>query len=283
MDRPIASHAFDDGRDRWSVAAAPPATPLAAWVDRYAWWSERTESFTTRRELAATTGVLIVNLGSALEIVDASGTLHRLGPGQGFAGGIARATSLSRSTGAMAGVHVHMPPATLARLLGVPLAALTDRCVTLADLLGGDADRLGERLLAADGHEARWRVLDAFLATRAEQARDADREVEHARARLADGLRVEAVALDLGWSRKRLAQRFRDATGLHPRAYACLARFERFATRLRTRPAQPLAEAALDAGYADQAHLSREVLRYADLTPAALRAKLIPEGGGVMQ
>ena len=283
MDRSVDIHAHDDGQDRWSVAVARPAAALQGWVDRYAWWSEHTQSFTTRRELAATSGVLIVNLGAPLEIVDASGALHRLGAGQGFAGGIAQATSLSRSTGAMLGVHVHLAPAELARLLGVPLAALTDRCFTLSDLLGRDAGRLGEQLLAAEGHEARWRVLDGFVAERAARARAADAEVEHARTALARGARVERVAGELGWSRKRLAHRFRDAMGLHPRAFAGLARFERFATALQARPDQPLAHAALDAGYADQAHLSREVKRYADLSPGALRARLIPAGGGVRE
>ena len=96
--------------------------------------------------------------------------MHRLTAGQGFAGGIARATSLSRSTGDMAGVHVHLPPDRLAALLAVPLAALTDRCFTLADLLGREADRLGEQIARhACDDESRWRVLDDFLAGRAAQ------------------------------------------------------------------------------------------------------------------
>lgn len=196
---------------------------------------------------------------------------------------MAQATSLSRGGGEMLGVHLHLPPAMLARLLGVPLAALTDRCFTLADLLGGEAGRLGEELLAVADHEARWRVLDGFVARRAAVAAESDVEVDHACRALAGGHRVERVADDLSWSRKRLARRFRDAVGLHPRAFAGLARFERFATSLQANPAQPLAHAALDAGYADQAHLTRETVRYADLTPAALRARLIPDGGGVME
>ena len=229
MDRPITSPArYDDSRDRWSVATARPGPALTGWVERYAWWSERTQSFTTRRELAATTGVLIVNLGAPLEIVDASGAVHRLGAGQGFAAGMARATSLSRGGGEMLGVHVHLPPATLARLLGVPLAALTDRCFTLDDLLGIEAERLGEELLAARDHEARWNVLDGFVAHRATLAPAADAEVDHAREQLAAGRRVEQVAADLGWSRKRLARRFRDAVGLHPRGFAGLARVRAF-------------------------------------------------------
>lgn len=287
MDRSTVTRAYDDGRDRWSVATARPAAALTGWVDRYAWWSERTESFTTRRELAATTGVMIVNLGAPLEIVDASGARHRIGAGQGFAGGLAQATSLSRSLARggeeMLGVHVHLAPAKLARLLGMPLAALTDRCFTLADLIGGDADRLGDALLHARGQEARWRVLDAFVAARAAAAAGPDRAVDHARRRLVIGHRVEAVATELGWSRKRLARRFHDAIGLHPRAFAGLARFKRFATALQARPELPLAHAAVDAGYADQPHLTREVVRYADLTPAALRDRLIPGGGGVRE
>lgn len=283
MLRPIATRAFDDGHDRWAVASARPASVLTGWIDRYAWWSERTRSFTTRRELAATTGVMIVNLGAPLEIVDASGALHRLGAGQGFAGGMAQGTSLSRSAGEMLGVHVHLPPATLARLLGVPLAVLTDRCFTLAELLGDEAVQLGEELLTARDHETRWRVLDGFVARRAALAPAADAEVDHARTRLAAGQRVEQVADDLGWSRKRLARRFHDAVGLYPRGFAGLARFERFATSLQAAPEQPLAHAALDAGYADQAHLTREVQRYTTLTPAALRARLIPGGGGVRE
>lgn len=283
MERSVQLRSYDDGRDRWSIAAARPAAALRAVVDRYADWAEHTHSFTTRRELAATSGVFIVNFGSPLEIVDAGGTTHRLRAGQGFVGGLAQATSLSRATGAMAGVHIHLPPATLARLLRLPLAALCDRVVTLEDAIGGEATELGERLLAAHDREARWRALDAFVAGRAASATADDLPIAHARRRLRRGDRVEAVADDLGWSRKRLAQRFRDATGLLPRAFAGLARFERFAAALQADPRRPLAHAALDAGYADQAHLTREVSRYAELTPAQLRARLIPEGGGVRE
>ena len=108
-----------------------------------------------------------------------------------------------------------------------------------------------------------------------------DPAIAHLLARLARGQRVQSLADKIGWSRKRLAERFRSETGLEPRAFAGLARFERFATTLQAEPALSLAEAAVAAGYADQAHLTQEVKRFADDTPAGLRRRLIPESGGV--
>jgi AraC-like DNA-binding protein len=280
MSRIVRSTHFDDGRDRWSIAAAVPDARLAGAIDGYGRWTETTTSFTTRRELAATTGTLLINLAADLEIVDAGGGVHRLGAGQGFVAGPAQATSLSRSTGPMAGVHVRAPMTTLAQLAGVPIAELTNRVVMLGDLPGFGGAALGERLMDAC-EEAGWALLDRFVAGRLADAETVDPATAFLLARLSSGARVQSLADALAWSRKRLAEHFRDATGLLPRCFAGLARFERFAAALQAEPDVALAEAAVAAGYADQAHLTREVVRFAGETPAALRRRLIPAGGGV--
>jgi AraC-like DNA-binding protein len=279
--RPIRVRSHDDGRDRWRIAEARPAPALTGIVDLYGAWTERTGSFSTRRELASTGGVFIVNLGAALEIVDARGEIHSFGVGEGFVGGMAEATSLSRSTGDMAGVHIHLPVPRLAALLGVSIADLGDRVVRLGDL-SGEVRTLGGQLAEAVGNEVRFAVLDRFIAGRA-GAMVPDPEVEAALALLAhDGPRPAERAADaIGWSRKRLARRVRDATGLLPRAVTRLARFERFAGALQSAPGESLAEHAAAAGYADQAHLTRDVRRLAATTPSDLRARLLPGAGGV--
>ena len=100
-------------------------------------------------------------------------------------------------------------------------------------------------------------------------------------ARLSAGWRVDGLAQELGWSRKRLARHVQDRIGMEPRAFAGLARFDRFSSLIQTEPNTALAAAAIDAGYADQAHLTREVVRYAQVTPGELRRRLIPGQGGV--
>ncbi|UVO51331.1 helix-turn-helix domain-containing protein [Sphingomonas sp. SUN019] len=279
--RPIRVRSHDDGRDRWRIAEVRPAPALAGIVDRYAAWTERTQSFSTRRELASTGGVFIVNLGAPLEIVDALGQSHLFAAGEGFAGGMAEATSLSRSTGDMAGVHIHLPVPRLAALLGVSIADLGDRVVRLSDLPGA-VRVLGERLAEAADDDARFGLLDRFVTGRAGgMAVDAGVHAALGMLGRAGPRPVERAADALGWSRKRLARRVRDATGLLPRAVVRLARFERFAEGLATQPDETLAEHAAAAGYADQAHLTRDVRRLAATTPADLRARLIPAAGGV--
>ncbi len=279
-ERTIRINAYDDGHDRWRMARAAPAAALSGIVDAYATWQETTTSFTTRRELASTGGVFIVNLGAPLEIVDARGRSERFAAGEGFVGGMAEATSLSRSFGTMAGVHVHVSVPQLARLLGVQIADLTDRVVRLDDL-GGAFATLGDRLASARDEEGRFTVLDTFLLDRAVSSQADPLETAMALLRRPGPGTVEAAATALGWSRKRLAQRLRDATGLLPRAYVRLARFDRFSAALQAQPGESLAALAADAGYADQAHLTRDVGRLSAMTPAQLRARLLPRAGGV--
>lgn len=80
---------------------------------------------------------------------------------------------------------------------------------------------------------------------------------------------VGAAAHSLGVSERSLERLTQRATGQTPRFWRALARVRRAALALGT--TQPLAEIAADHGYADQAHFSRDCLRWLGYTPASLR------------
>jgi len=145
--------------------------------------------------------------------------------------------------------------------LGLPLSELRDRRVDLAELRPELAARLHAEL---EPHEA----ADALSRLAAELAgAQADAAVEAAVARLADPrARVEALAGELGLSERHLRRRFHAAAGYGPKTLQRVLRFRRFLAASR----EDLARAALDAGYADQAHLSRECARLAGTSPARL-------------
>jgi AraC-like DNA-binding protein len=150
-------------------------------------------------------------------------------------------------------------------VLGVPLDAVADARVPLAELWGREAtDRLAE---AAAGNP------DALLAGLAERLRRAapDPRVRLAVARLRDdpNARPRALAEATGLGERHLRRRFRDAVGYSPRTFGRVVRARRALALLRAGGAP--AAVALDAGYADQAHLTRELRALAGKTPGAVR------------
>ena len=81
--------------------------------------------------------------------------------------------------------------------------------------------------------------------------------------------RIGLIAAELDWSRRHLAERFRDATGVAPKTLARMVRFNR-ALQLSRRGDGNWAGIAADCGYADQAHLAREFRDLAGTTPGTL-------------
>lgn len=279
----ISTH--DDGVDRWAMTRAVPAPGLAGHVRSYCAYWEETGSFAARRELAGTTGVLIYALGEPLEIVGADGRTIVLKAGEGFSGGIADGTSISRALGPQAGIQIDLPLESLSVLLGVPVAGLANQVASLADLIGGEAGDLGDALCHARDDEARFALLDAFLARRFARERAADRTAGWAARQLMgeDAPTSSDLAREIGWSRKTLARRVRAVTGFGPDRLRRLARFERFAEAIRQRPDESLAGLAAEHGYVDQAHLTHEVRAFCEMTPGELRARQIPAQGGVRE
>jgi AraC-like DNA-binding protein len=79
---------------------------------------------------------------------------------------------------------------------------------------------------------------------------------------------AERVAL----SERQLARRFADRVGIPPKVFARVMRLQRAATLLFEGTAP--SEAALLAGYADQAHFTREAAELAGITPSGLAREL---------
>ena len=145
--------------------------------------------------------------------------------------------------------------------LGLPLSELRDQRVDLEDLRPELAELLPPDL---DLREAARRLAEIALA-----APPADAAVVGAARRLErPQTRVETLADDLGLSQRQLRRRCHAAAGYGPKTLQRMLRFRRFLAAAD----RDLARAALDAGYADQSHLTRECTRLAGRPPAALLA-----------
>ncbi|MBZ4373688.1 AraC family transcriptional regulator [Corallococcus sp. AS-1-6] len=89
---------------------------------------------------------------------------------------------------------------------------------------------------------------------------------------------LAALAREAGVSPQRLGRAFRQAWRCSPAEYLRQVRLERAGRALRETQ-RPLGDIALDAGYCDQSHLTREFRRRLHLTPAEYR-RLVGRASG---
>lgn len=154
---------------------------------------------------------------------------------------------LTRATGN--GVGVRFRPGTAPGFLGIPAHALTNTRLALEDVWARDkVERLVEDLHTNQPgkvllHAVQDARPDPFAA-----------EVERLARESGD---VRAMADELGLSERHLHRRCRAMFGYGPKVLQRVLRFDQAMDLVYA--GTPFAEAAHRAGYADQAHLSREV------------------------
>ena len=199
--------------------------------------------------------------------------LHTEGRPAMLAGPDTEAFPVPRTAGTTT-VGLRLVPGAAAALLGLPAAELRDQRVALVELWGETARRLEESLAAARFPEERLRALEAAVLERLPAAGPLDRAVAAAAARLR--LRPATVVGELGGglglSERQLRRRFHTAVGYGPKVFARVARFQRLLALADRRPPAwgDLAGLALEAGYADQAHMTAECARLSALAPGRL-------------
>jgi AraC-like DNA-binding protein len=176
---------------------------------------------------------------------------------------------------------VRFRPGAAAAGLGVPVDGLRDGRVPLAEVWGDRAaERLAERLAAARRPEL---TLAAAVAERLADGGGAGAGRlpvalgDAPGPAVADALRagggpggVRRLARDLGVSERQLHRRCLAHFGYGPKTVQRVLRFQ--GALALARAGRPLAAVAAEAGYADQAHLARDVRALAGTTLTALLA-----------
>lgn len=78
---------------------------------------------------------------------------------------------------------------------------------------------------------------------------------------------ILSIEAHLPLSLRQIERQFKEHAGLTPKQYQRLIRLRTAIDRIKQQPEINLAELALDTGYADQAHMTREFRKLADMTP----------------
>jgi len=169
------------------------------------------------------------------------------------------------------GARIH--PGLASSLLGIPASELLNQSLPLCDIWGSARTSEFARIADQSTLRVRMSAMGALLMMQGGIARPADKAIRIAIqwiARHPHG-RVEELSDWLGISRRQIQRRFTIAVGYGPKRFQSVLRFQRLLHRASNEGAQGnLARLALDADYADQAHMTREVQRFSGKPPTSL-------------
>jgi AraC-like DNA-binding protein len=210
---------------------------------------------------------IFIDLSDALLIDDARGERSRGSAVLGPVPGTIRVGCGGREVDCL---QIRLSPVVSGAALGAG-SELDGRVVALEDLWGREAMRIRDQLHGATSWEARFAIAGDALARRHNAARVVAPELAFIWRHMVKSLgqvRVERLATEVGWSRKRLWSRFRSQIGFTPKRAANLIRFDYAAHRLAA--GHGAAAVAAESGYADQSHLHRDVSTMVGLTPTAV-------------
>ena len=262
MSDPAAPFAFE-------MVRRAPSQRMAGLIMGMSGYRETALARIAQRETASLIVPLIISFGTPFLI--ALGRAPDMADRQpSFAAGLYSGPVFIESDGGAECVQVDFTPLGAYRFFGGAVVDLVARMVDIADVLGCEGRDLRERLGATRGWQHRFDLIEDFVAERA--CHSPSSEVEYAYRRLArsrGGARIAALAMDIGWSRKHLVNRFRSELGLAPKSIARLMRFHEACRLAQKEATGGWAGIAAESGYADQAHLAREFSDFAGEPPTA--------------
>jgi AraC-like DNA-binding protein len=257
----------------------PPPPPLNAYI-RCFWMLEHDyrEPFHTHEHLWADTHTeLILSWGERYYRKSEENKGRKIGLSQNFVIGPQLKQLLLYSNGFTALVAARFHPWGLTAFSKVTPADLVDRVIPAAQVLGSDTATLAARLATESTSDTKLRLfIDHLLHTRRRPDTDfetirrvtAELQLHHGTQRIA------LLARQFGISPRQLERQFTGLTGLPPKLFAKILRFNHARELIQENPDISLASVAYEVGYADQAHFSRNFRAFFQFTPAQFKARI---------
>lgn len=218
----------------------------------------------------------IVSLDDGVEAGDTASALAVARPNPLLLSGLHVRASHVRLRRGQTGAQLAVHPLAARALFGVPTAELPLAEYDATALLDRNARELPQRVADAHGWPDVFALVADYLID-ARQRRDRATvrpEVAYAWHLLQRGqgrMPVAALADTVGVTTRHLTTLFRREVGHAPKTVATLMRFEhataRIAESARRHGRVDLARVAAATGYSDQAHLTREFVRFAGVPP----------------
>jgi AraC-like DNA-binding protein len=169
-------------------------------------------------------------------------------------------------------IGVHFRPGGAAPFLGLPANELSGQVVELDAIWSNAIWEWREQLLAAKTSAKKFVVLEQLLLQRLAKFRQCrNRAIAWALDRYIAEPGVQTIASvssQLGFSHKHFIDLFRRETGLTPKLFCRIRRFQQVLIEVQARTEIDWADVACSCGYFDQSHLVHDFAKFSGLKPS---------------
>jgi AraC-like DNA-binding protein len=176
-------------------------------------------------------------------------------------------------------IGIQFRPGGAFPFLAMPASEVSNATYSLDDIWPGEAARVRDALMNACDVRAMFSVLERALLSRLVNSSPLHPAIAFAigcLARPGASARVRDVADRVGLSSRRFMELFREQTGLAPKSFQRVRRFQRVLRTLHADSAENWAAIAYRCGYYDQAHFIHDFRMFSGLTPGEYVAVATP-------
>jgi AraC-like DNA-binding protein len=167
-------------------------------------------------------------------------------------------------------VAVRFRPGGAFAFFDVPMHALTDGRIELADLWQDAADFEAAVNETPSVHN-QLQLLDRTLRSRLSSTREIDQQIQHAITSIKSScgtIPIDTLSADLGISRQHLNRKFQTHIGLNSKTFARIVRMHNLLSKARNLDVADWCMLALETGYYDQAHMIDDFNDLCGISPA---------------
>ncbi|MBL7729287.1 MAG: AraC family transcriptional regulator [Dinghuibacter sp.] len=168
--------------------------------------------------------------------------------------------------------QVIFKPGALYRLIKLPATEITNQYLGAETFFSSQVQLVNEQLFYAKSYGGMMDVINRFVRTLIKNQRQSKLPVDDACNLLLSGSRqwtLSSIASEACLSNRQLERVFKDRTGVNPKLYARIIRFDKAFRLKNTYPDMDWLRIAMECDYHDYQHLSKEYKDFTGLTPTA--------------
>lgn len=169
-------------------------------------------------------------------------------------------------------VQIIFNPGALFRLTGIAATALTNEYIDAENIFSSQLQNINEQLFFATTYPAMITIVNNFVRSLIKKQQKPKLLLDDACTLLLqkkDSLSIDALAKQACLSTKQLDRKFNERTGVNPKLYAKIIRFDRAFRFKNSHPHLDWLRIAVECNYYDYQHLVKDYKAFTGLSPTA--------------